>query len=103
MERLMHVTDEVQEELQGFDAGIPWGIAVGENLLEYFYPIHHAVVMVGCRAVVLAVGQKTVPLVGEARSTLGNIDKMPVVRFVLLGSNLVRPIRDRCEAGITDQ
>ena len=59
--------------------------------------------MVGCRALVPAVGQKTVPLVGEARSTLGNIDEMPVVRFVPLGSNLVRPVRDGCEARIADQ
>ena len=78
----MHVTNEVDEELQGFDAVIPGGIAVGENLLEYFYSIHHAVVMVGCRALVSAVGQKTVPLVGETRSTLGNVDKMPVVALV---------------------
>src|ERR1035441_2018425 len=72
-------------------------------MLEHFDPIHHAVVMVGCRALVLALGQKTVPLVGEARSVLGNIDKMPVVGFVALGSNLVRPVCDGCEARIADQ
>jgi len=68
-------------------------ITVGENLPGYFYPIHHAVVLVGCRAVVLAVGQKTVALKEEARSTLGNIGQMPVVCFVPLGSNLVSPGR----------
>jgi len=99
----MHVADEVDEELQGFDAVVPWGIAVGENLLEYLHPIHHAVVMVGRRALVPAVRQKTVPLVGEARSVLGNINKMSVVGFVSLGSNIVRPVCDRCEARITDQ
>jgi len=99
----MHVSDEVDEELQCFDAVILQSIAVGENLLEYFYPIHHAVVMVGCRALVPAVGQKTVPLVREARGTLGNIDKMPVVGFVALASNLVRPVCDRCASPISER
>ena len=90
VERLMHVTDEVNEELQGFDTVISRGIAIGENLLEYLGPIHHAVVMVGCGILVPAVGQKAVPLVGKPGGILGNIDKMPVVGFVALGSNLVR-------------
>jgi hypothetical protein len=67
------------------------------------YPIHHAVVLVGCRAFMPVVRQKTIPLVGEARSVLGNINKMSVVGFVSLGSNIVRPVCDRCEARITDQ
>ena len=103
MERLMHVTDEVDEELQCFDAVIPWSSPIPENLFEYFYAIHHAIVMVGCRALVPAVGQKTVAVVGKAGGILGDIDKVPIVRLVPLGPNLVRPVRDGCEAPIPDQ
>jgi tRNA(Ile2) C34 agmatinyltransferase TiaS len=59
--------------------------------------------MVGCRALVPVVGQKTVPLVGKPGGILGNIDKMPVVRFVAIWSNLIRPVCDGCEARIADQ
>src|SRR5208282_2549428 len=103
VERLMYVADKVNEELQGFDAVIPWCIAIGENLLEYLDPVHHAVVVVGCGILVPAVGQKTVPLVGKPGGILGNIYKMPVVRFVAIWSNFVRPVRDGCEARIADQ
>jgi hypothetical protein len=34
MERLVHVANEVDEDRQGFDVGIPQGIAVGKKLLE---------------------------------------------------------------------
>jgi hypothetical protein len=103
MEGLMHVADEVNEELQCFDTVIWWGLAVGENMPEYLDPIHHAVVVVGCRALVPAGRQKTVSLIRETRSILGNIDEMPVVGFVAIRPNVVRPVRDGCEARIADQ
>src|ERR1017187_6304514 len=59
--------------------------------------------MVGCRALVPAGGQKTVSLVGKPGGILGNIDKMPVVRLVAIRPNLVCPACDGSEARIANR
>jgi len=102
VEGLVNVTDEVDEKFQGFDACFSRGVSVRENVLEYFYSIHYAVVVVGVRILMPAVREETITLGGKTRSILGYVNKMPIVCLVALWPNFVCPVCDRRKARVAD-
>jgi len=93
MERLVNVTNEMDKEIQGFDARFSLGISVSQNVLEDLYPIHHTIVVIGSCILAPAGGRKTIALVGESHSILGYVNELPVVGLVPLWSNFVCPVR----------
>jgi len=81
------VADKVDDKLQRLDAVVAGRTLVAQDPLEVVDAIHHAILVVVLRALVRVLRAIAVPRIGEAVRVLGNIDKVPVVRFGALGTN----------------
>src|SRR5271169_3111320 len=103
MEWLVNVSDEVDDELQRLDAVVAGRTLVAQHALEILDPVHYAILVVVLCPLVPVLRAVAVPRIGEALRVLGNIDKMPVVGLVALGTNLVRPVGDRRQSVVADE
>ena len=95
MKRLMHIANEMHDELQRL---LPFRRSlrrVRQHLLEECDPIHHTVQVIRCRSGMRIGRLKAIaPIVKSCRAPR-NVHKMPVVRLLPRWANLIRPVRNR--------
>jgi hypothetical protein len=102
MKGLVDICDEVNDELKSLN---PIGVTHGrvpQYLLEHFNPVNHTVVVIGLRSRVIIIGTVTVSLLVECRARR-NVYEVPIVGFVSLRSDLIRPAGNRSQALILQE
>jgi hypothetical protein len=91
MERLVQVTDKVDDPFQRFQAVRARGFFIGKDFAENFNAIDNAIVVVSLRVLVVILRPEAVTLLRKAGGIFGDIDKVPVITLIAVSSDLVSP------------
>jgi len=100
---LVQVAYKVDDPLEGLNALQLRGVFIRQNFLKELDAIDGAILVIGLRVLMFVLGTKAVAGVVKASGVLGDIDKMPAVRFIALLADFVGPAANRGQMIVTQQ